>query len=125
MYGGIRAMALLIFLVIGVAFAAFTALVFAALTLLLAKLLPSFEVSGPDDWSFFEFYKRYLIIAAVFTFVSLPLGYILGIGALALAYKYVFDAGLVQAAIMGTVGGLIAATLFFALALMILKPLGL
>ena len=31
----------------------------------------------PDDWSFFDFYKRYLIVAAVFTFISLPLGRLL------------------------------------------------
>ena len=58
-------------------------------------------------------------------FVSLPLGSgLLGIGALALAYKYVFDAGWTQAAIMGTIGGLIAFALFFLMIIGILAPLG-
>ncbi len=87
-------MSILILVLVGLVFAAFTALVFAVLTLVLGKMFTSFQVSGPDDWSFFDFYKRYLLIAAVYVFVSLPLGNgLLGIGALALAYKYVFDAG--------------------------------
>jgi len=119
-------MAWLILIVIGIAFAAFAALVFSLLTLLLGMMFKSFEISGPDDWSFFEFYKRYLIIAAVFTFVSLPLGNgFLGVGALALAYKFVFDAGWVQAIVMGLVGGAIALVLFLLLMTAILTPFGL
>ena len=111
---------------IGIAFTAFAALVFAVLTLLLGKVSGSFEVSGPDDWEFFDFYKRYLIIAAVYTFVSLPLGNgLLGIAALAVAYKYVFDAGWVQAIVIGTVGGVIALLLFVFLMVTVLRPLGL
>ncbi len=113
-------------LLLGVVFAAFTALVFSVLTLLLGKTFSAFEVSGPDNWSFFDFYKRYLIIAAVYVFVSLPLGNgVLGIGALAVAYKYVFDAGWVQAIVMGIVGGLIALVLFVLLLVVVLGPLGL
>jgi hypothetical protein len=119
-------MDLLLLLGIGVAFTAFAALVFAVLTLLLGKLFTTFEVSGPDDWSFFEFYKRYLIVAAVYAFVSLPLGNgLLGIAALAVAYKFVFDAGWPQALIMGTVGGIIALVLFIFLIISVLTPLGL
>jgi hypothetical protein len=119
-------MNLLVLLVIGVLYAAFTALVFAVLTLLLGKMFTSFDVSGPEGWSFFDFYKRYLIIAAVYVFVSLPLGNgLLGIAALALAYKYVFDAGWLQAAVIGIVGGFIAFVLFVLLLLAVLTPWGL
>ena len=118
-------MNLVILLLLGLVFAAFTALVFSVLTLLLGKAFSAFEISGPDDWSFFDFYKRYLIVAAVYVFVSLPLGNgLLGIGALAVAYKYVFDAGWVQAIVMGIVGGLIALVLFMLLLIAILCPWG-
>jgi hypothetical protein len=113
-------------LLLGAAFATFTALVFSVLTLLLGKVYPAFEISGPDNWSFIDFYKRYLIIAVVYVFVSLPLGNgLLGIGALAVAYKYVFDAGWTQAIVMGIVGGLIALMLFVLLLWAVLTPLGL
>ena len=116
----------ILIIVIGVLFALFAALVFALLTILLGKLFTAFEISGPDDWSFFDFYKRYLIIAAVFAFVSLPLGNgLIGIGALAAAYKFVFDAGWTQAIIMGTVGGVIALALFILMFMVILTPFGL
>ena len=62
----------------------------------------------------------------MYVFVSLPLGNgLLGIGALAVAYKYVFDAGWVQAIVMGIVGGLIALVLFVLLLVVVLGPLGL
>ena len=110
---------------IGLAFTAFAALVFALLTLLLDWMdLDSFSISGPTDWSFWDFYKRYLIIAAVYTFVSIPLNSgLLGIGALALAYKFVFDAGWPQAIIMGIIGGIIALVLFRLLLTLVLAPL--
>jgi len=62
----------------------------------------------------------------VYAFVSLPLGNgLLGIAALAVAYKFVFDAGWPQALIMGTVGGIIALVLFIFLIISVLTPLGL
>lgn len=83
----------------------------------------AFSISGPEGWSFWDFYKRYFIIAAVFTFVSLPLGNgLLGIAALAAAYKFVFDAGWVQAVVIGTVGGFIALFLFALLLSMVVVP---
>lgn len=109
-------MGIVILLLFAVLFTAFAALVFSLLTLLLGLVWEDFEVSGPEGWTmqtFGEFYLRYLIIAAVFTFVSLPLGNgILGIGAMAIAYKYVFDAGWLQACVIGVGGGIIAAILF-------------
>jgi hypothetical protein len=119
-------MNILILVLVGLAFAAVAALVFAVLTLILGKMFTSFEVSGPDDWTFFDFYKRYLLIALVYSFVSLPLGNgLLGIGALAVAYKFVFDAGWTQAIVMGTAGGLIAVVLFIIMLTAILTPFGL
>ncbi len=115
-----------ILLLFAALFAAFAALVFALLTLGLGTAFESFEVSGPDDGSFFDFYKRYLIVSAVFTFVSLPLGNgLIGLAALAMAYKFVFDAGWVQALVMGTIGGVIAIVLFLILITLVLTPLGL
>ncbi len=75
---------------------------------------------------FFDFYLRYLIIAAVYTFVAIPLGSpFLGIIPLAIAYKFVFDAGWVQAIVIGTIGGFIALVLFFLLMVAVLIPIGL
>lgn len=119
-------MQILLLLVVGVAFTAFAALVFAVLTLVLSKFWDAFEVSGPEGWTFSQFYLRYLIVAAVYTFVSLPLGNgLLGIAALAVAYKYVFDAGWTQAIVIGIIGGLIALVLFIVLIVAVLMPLGL
>ena len=119
-------MEILLYLVIGAVFTAFAALVFSVLTLILGKFFASFDVTGPDGWRFSEFYVRYLIVAAVYTFVSLPLGNgLLGIGALAIAYKYVFDAGWLQAIVIGIVGGIIALVLFVILIVAVLIPLGL
>ena len=118
-------MSILVLLVAGVVYTAFVALVFAVLTLLLGKMFQSFEVSGPDDWKFLDFYKRYLVIAAVYVFVSMPLGNgLIGIAALATAYKFVFDAGWPQAAVMGTIGGVIALALFMLMMFGILGALG-
>jgi len=112
-------------IVIGIIFTAFVALVFSVLTLLMGKISPDFELAGPEGWTFREFYVRYLIIAAVFTFVSLPLGPLLGLIALAMAYKYVFDAGWIQAVVIGAMGGVVALVLFVFLLVLILHPLGL
>ena len=64
-------MGTLVIVVVGVAFAAFAALVFSVLTIILGKMSQEFEYLGPDDWTFLDFYLRYLVIAAVYTFVSL------------------------------------------------------
>ena len=118
-------MSILLLIAVGIAFTAFAALVFAVLTIVLDWLdVEAFSISGPEGWSFWEFYKRYLIIAAVFTFVSLPLGNgLLGIAALAVAYKFVFDAGWVQALVVGIIGGFIAFFLFILLISLVVAPL--
>ncbi len=114
-----------ILLAVGAAFTAFAAFVFTVLTLGLGMVWSDFEVSGPDNWSFGDFYLRYLIIAAVFTVVTLPLYGFLGIAALAMAYKYVFDAGWTQALVMGIGGGIIAIVLFAILMFVVLPAFGL
>ena len=117
-------MGILFLLVMAADFTAFVALVFSLLTLLLGMFWDEFEVTGPEGWTlqtFGEFYLRYLIIAAVFTFVSLPLGNgILGIAAMAVAYKYVFHAGWLQALVIGGIGGVIACILFLMLLSLVL-----
>jgi hypothetical protein len=118
-------MHLLGLILVGLVYTAFTALVFSLLTLWLGTMLTSFEVSGPEGWKFFDFYKRYLIIAAVFVFITIPIGGLAGLIALTIAYQYVFDAGWVQAAVIGIAGGAIAWLLFGLMALTILGPLGL
>lgn len=118
-------------IVIGIVFTAFAALVFTGLTLGLGKISPHFELTVPEDWSFGEFYLRYLIIAAVFTFVALPLtplfgcaGVFLGVVALTAAYRKVFDADWLQAIVIGGMGGAIAFVLFMFLLVLVLRPLG-
>ena len=123
---------LLILGVVTLAFTAFLALVYAWLTLLLGKVSVDFEVTASGDWTFFDFYKKYLIVAAAFTFVALPLGSSGGLlGALAgfiamvVAYQFVFDAGWPQALVIGMPGAAIAGVLFIILMAAVLGPLGL
>ena len=118
-------MEIVLSIALGLVFTALAALVFSVLTILFGMVFKSFEISGPDDWSFGAFYLRYLIIAAVFTFVTLPLkSFLLGTGALAVAYKFVFDAGWTQAVIMGIVGGIISVALFLLLFYVVFTSLG-
>ena len=52
-------MGILLLIVAGVAFTAFTGLVFSILTMVLGWLeIEAFEISGPEGWSFWESYKR-------------------------------------------------------------------
>lgn len=44
---------------------------------------------------------------------------------MAVAYKYVFDAGWVQAIVIGIIGGIIALVLFIILLIAVLAPMGL
>jgi hypothetical protein len=120
--------AVLVLILIGVAFTTFTAFIFSVLTIGFDWLgIDAFSVAGPEGWSlrsFCAFYCKYFIVAAVYTFVSLPLGNgLLGIAALAVAYKYVFDAGWVQALVMGIIGGFIALFLFAQLLSLVVAPM--
>jgi hypothetical protein len=116
-------MVILIYLFVGLMFSFVLAIVYAAITIGLGKISEDFEVSGPDGWTFFDFCKRYWIVAAVYTFVSLPLGGLLGIVALFFAYKFVFDAGLQHTLVVGIVGGIIAQVLFVLMVIGALVPL--
>ena len=116
-------MEILLLFIVGIVFSAFAAIVFVVLTFVLGKFFDAFDVSG--DGTFLEFYLRYLVIALVYTFVTLPLGNgLIGIAAMAVAYKYVFYAGWTQALVMGTIGGIIALVLFAILVTLILAPMG-
>jgi hypothetical protein len=121
-----------VYFVIALALTAFAALVFSGLTLLAGKISPHFEMTGPEGWTFGQFYVRYLIIAAVFAFVAIPLlpflgclGALLGMVALTAAYKRVFDADWLQAVVLGGMGGAVALMLFVFVMVLILRPLGL
>ena len=116
-------MTILVYLVFGLAFSVVLAVVYAALTLALGKVSENFEVFGPDGWTFVDFCKRYWIVAAIYTFVSLPLGGLLGIVALFFAYKFVFDAGLSHTIVVGIIGGIIAQVLFVLAMISVLVPL--
>lgn len=122
-------MGFLVLLLIGVVFSAFAALVFLILTLLLGAVWDAFDVDGLQDGGYFQFYLQYWIVAAVYTFVTLPLGpglvpTILGIGAMAFAYEKVFGAGWTQAIVMSIVGGVIAQVLFIVVVGAILQAMG-
>jgi len=123
---------IVLYVVIALAFTAFAALVFSGLTLLAGKISPHFEMTGPEGWTFREFYVRYLIIAAVFAFVAIPLvpllgclGALLGMVALIVAYKRVLDTDWPQAVVLGGMGGAVALILFVFLLVLVLRPLGL
>ena len=115
-------------ILVGIIFTFYAALVFTVLTLILDKLgVADFQIwgsgTGQAGW-FWEFYKRYLIIAAVYT-LCLPLNRWTGIAAMAVAYKYVFASDWGTAAVMGTIGGFIALTLFLILMSVVLVPFAL
>ncbi|MFC1596478.1 hypothetical protein ACFL5Q_00830 [Planctomycetota bacterium] len=123
---------IIVSIVIGLAFMAFLALVYSALTLGMGKISPHFELTVPEDWKFRDLYLRYLIVSAVFTLVALPLtpvlgcaGVLIGLVALTAAYRKVFDADWLQAIVIGGMGGAIALVLFIFVLVAVLKPLGL
>ena len=123
---------IVMYVVVGVLFTAFAALVLSGLTLLAGKISPHFEMAGPEEWTFREFYVRYLIIAAVFAFVAIVLspllgcfGLLIGMFALIVAYKHVFNAEWPQALVLGAMGGAISLMLFVFIMVLILQPLGL
>jgi hypothetical protein len=127
---------MLVFLFIIVAASAFTlivALVFSLLTLAIGKFNDDFEITGPSGWRFRDLYLRYLIVAAVFSLVTFTIGWgkngfggytrlTLGMIALAVAYKYVFDAEYRVAAVIGGVGGVIATALFIPFVALLVIP---
>ena len=88
------------------------------------------EVDHWDRSTFWSFYWRYCIVAAVYVFIGPPLvfvmgfgGFVLGILALSFAYQRVFGAGRKQALIIGGVGGFIASTIFLTVLEFVVAPL--
>ena len=106
-------------LLLAILFVPFAALVFSVGTLGLGVVFSDFAVSGPENWKFRDFYLRYLILAAVFTFVSLPImmspipfSLWIAFGILAATFNLVFSAGWLHAIIIGGGGGFIGLFLF-------------
>ena len=82
------------------------ALVFSGVVLLLGLVWERFRTSGPGGFGML--YLKFLIIAAVYMVLAVVgIGGLLGLMIMALAYKYVFGAGWVEALIIGIVGGII------------------
>ena len=90
------------------------ALVFSGLTLFLGLFWQRFETTGHGGFA--QLYKQFLIVAAIYVALSM-LGIVglLGLLVMAAAYKTVFGAGIVEALVIGVVGGLIGWVLFVAL----------
>lgn len=99
---------------VGLLFVPFAALIFSVGTLGIGLVWSDFAVSGPDGWRFRDFYCRYLIVAAIFTFVCLPImvlpipfSALVAVGVLTVTMQSTFGAGWVHAAIVGGTGILI------------------
>ncbi len=119
-------------LVIGLVFTPFLALFLTGFTLLLGKMSTHFQITLPEDWKFRQLFLRYLIIAGVYTIVTIPVtllvpcaGVVIGIVAMTAAYGKVFDADWLQAVVIGGVGGAMALVLFLAMVVPVLQLLGL
>ena len=105
----------LVALLVGLPFSLFAALVFTGLHYI-GKAIDEgpFEVFAyysEPHWGFWDYYKRYIVVALVYTYTGLPLsGFepVLGILALPLmilAVKMTFDANWVMALVVGIIGG--------------------
>lgn len=125
-------MQIVVLLLIGIAFSVFAAAVFAACTLLLGLVWKDFEVTGLEGGDWMGFYGRYLLVAGVYTFITVPLsvgllgsggllGASIGLGAMWLAFDQVFHAGWVQTLVICVIGGWVAQPLF---GLVVTKALG-
>ncbi len=83
------------------------ALILSVVTLCLGKMFDSFEVSG--DGGFKKFYLQFMIVSAVYVTVDLlNINALIGFFLICVAYKYVFDAGWWQAAVIGFCANLLA-----------------
>lgn len=102
-------------ILLGLPFSLFAALVFTGLHYI-GKAIDEgpFEVFAyysEPHWGFWDYYKRYIVVALVYTYTGLPLsGFepVLGILALPLmilAVKMTFDANWVMALVVGIIGG--------------------
>ena len=89
------------------------ALVFTLVTYALGSVSQTFK---PQEASFGKIYGGFLIIAAIYLLLSFlrigaifgpRMGGILGLVIMTLGYRYVFDAGWVQALVIGILGGIV------------------
>ena len=80
--------------------------------LILSAASDAFKASG--DGGFKEMYCRFLIIAAVYVGLALiGIGGLIGLAVMAFTYKVIFDAGWLQAFVIGLLGGILGWILFF------------
>jgi hypothetical protein len=115
----IEVMAYVLIFVVGVPL---FALIFTGTVYFLGLFWDRFQISGG---SFKEVYVKFLIVAAVYLLLSvLGIGGIIGLGIMALCYKFTFDAGWVEALVLGILGGAVAWGLFIVV-LMALAGMGL
>lgn len=90
------------------------ALVFTGVTLFLGLFWSRFKPVG--EGTFWDFYRQFLIIAAVYMVLSFfGIGGLLGLAVMAFAYKTVFGAGWFEALVIGILGGLLGWILMIAL----------
>ena len=105
----------LIALVVGLPFSLFAALAFTLLHYV-GKAIDQgpfelFTYHSEPHWGFWDYYKRYIVVALVYTYTGLPLsGFspVLGLLAIApmiVAVKLTFDADWMMAIIVGVLGG--------------------
>ena len=98
------------------------ALIFTGTVYFLGLFWDRFAVSGG---SFKDVYLKFLIVAAVYLLLSvLGISGLIGLAIMALCYKFTFDAGWVEALVLGILGGAIAWGLFI-LVLLAMVGLGL
>ena len=105
----------LIALLVGLPFSLFAALVFTGVHYIGKAInVGPFEVFAyysEPHWGFWDYYKRYIVVALVYTYTGLPLsGFspvlgILAIPLMILAVKMTFDANWVLAFVVGVLGG--------------------
>ncbi|MEE3372509.1 MAG: hypothetical protein VX346_24445 [Planctomycetota bacterium] len=123
----------LIALLMGFPFSLFAALVFTGLHYIGKAIdVGPFEVFAyysEPHWGFWDYYKRYIVVALVYTYTGLPLsGFepVLGILALPLmilAVKKTFDANWVMAFVVGVIGGFAVLVCSVAVAIVMVQVL--
>jgi len=81
------------------------ALAFTFVTYFLGIFIQSFR---PNEATFLDMYRGFLLIAAIYIFLAtLGIGGLVGLIIMAVAYRYVFDATWVHALVIGVIGGII------------------
>ena len=92
------------------------ALGFMLITLFLGLFWEAFRMEG--EGSLIQAYKQFLIVAAIYVVLAMiGIRGLMGLAVMAVAYKYVFGAGWLQALVIGILGGLLAWAIFIGILL--------